>query len=150
MLSIHYGDMDSIIYNTAVYFANTYEDYWLDDPFARRMVKSVDKANVISNRLIDTKVLGLVSPSELSGGLKTLLLVYNEPDKIFNASTCGDNCAPWLLRIGKKLDVTINLYHMMDFGEKPFEIRVTNDGSIVHSMEELVLVAGRFLGGGAS
>ena len=31
--------------------------------------------------------------------MKTLLLILNEPDKIFNASTCGDNCAKWILEI---------------------------------------------------
>ena len=39
--------------------------------------------------------------------------MLNEPDKIFNASTCGDNCAKWILEIGKQKDLTINLRHMM-------------------------------------
>ena len=35
------------------------------------------------------------------------------PDRVFNASTCGDNCARWLLAIGRKQDVTINLRHIL-------------------------------------
>ena len=54
-----------------------------------------------------------------------MLLILNEPDRIFNASTCGDNCAKWILEIGRIKDVTINLRHMMSFGkDTKFEIKV--------------------------
>lgn len=55
------------------------------------------------------------------------MLMLNEPDKIFNASTCGDNCAKWILEIGKRQDITINLRHMMDFGMNTrFDIVIKN------------------------
>ena len=55
-----------------------------------------------------------------------------------NASTCGDNCAKWILEIGK-IDVTINLRHMMSFGKDTnFDIEIQNGGEIVHSMRELL------------
>ena len=56
--------------------------------------------------------------------MKTLILVKFEKDKIFNASTCGDNCAKWLLKIAVSEDRTINLHHLMEFGEEPFQIRI--------------------------
>ena len=91
-------------------------------------------------------VLGQIPPERLSGGVKTLLLMLNEPDKIFNASTCGDNCAKWILEIGKQKDLTINLRHMMSFEkDTEFEIRIENGGEIVHSMKELIPVASRYL-----
>ena len=31
------------------------------------------------------------------------MLILNEPNRIFNASTCGDNCSKWLLKIGEIL-----------------------------------------------
>lgn len=65
-----------------------------------------------------------------------------KPNKVFNATNCGDNCAHWILRIGAMKDVTINLYHLMDFGNGRFAIKVDNTGQIAHSMDELVLVAG--------
>lgn len=74
------------------------------------------------------------------------MLILNESDKIFNASTCGDNCAKWILEIGKLKDVTINLRHMMSFGkDTDFEIKIQNGGEIVHSMEELVPIASEYL-----
>lgn len=147
MLRVYFGDMADAIYNTSVYFKNRYQDDWLDDPFAQKMIKSVDKAAVLGNKLIESKALGKIPPTALSGGVKTLLLIYNEPDKVFNASTCGDNCAKWILAIAKKRDVTINLHHVMDFGDKPFELEVLNSGTIVHSMAELALIVGDFLPG---
>ena len=77
--------------------------------------------------------------------MKTLILIKFEKDKIFNASTCGDNCAKWLLKITESEDRTINLLHLMDFGEEPFEIHILNTDQIVHSMEELVSIAGEFV-----
>ena len=72
--------------------------------------------------------------------------MLNEPDKIFNASTCGHNCAKWILEIGKQKDLTINLRHMMSIGKNTeFEIRIKNGGEIVHSMRELITVASRYL-----
>ena len=66
-------------------------------------------------------------------------------DKIFNASTCGDNCAKWLLKIAESEDRKINLLHLMDFGPESFSIHILNTDQIVHSMEELVSIAGEFV-----
>lgn len=81
----------------------------------------------------------------MSGGVKTLILVKFDKDKVFNVSTCGDNCAKWLLRIAESEDRTVNLLHLMDFGKESFAVRVLNTDQIVHSMEELVSIAGEFV-----
>ena len=91
--------------------------------------------------MIDSPVLGKIPPTGLSGGVKTLMLIENRPDKVFNATNCGDNCAKWLLKIAEKKDVTINLRYMMDFGKGNFDIRVLNNDRVVHCMEELVEAA---------
>ena len=75
----------------------------------------------------------------------TLLLVRNLPSMVFNASTCGDNCARWLLKIGKEQDVLVTLYHIMKFPWKSFEIRIENDGRIVRNMQEFVGPTNDFL-----
>ena len=142
MLNIYFGDMPQAIYNTSVYFKNIYEDEWITDELSREMIKDVDHSTVIGPRIIDSPVLGAITPRELSGGVKTLILIAHVPDKIFNASTCGDNCAKWLLKMGEQKDITINLRHLMDFGNHNFEIRILNTDQIVHNMRELVLIAG--------
>ncbi len=142
MLNIIYGDCEGVVTNPAVYFKNTYEDEWITDELSRNMIQDVDRSTVISARVIDSPVLGGITPRELSGGVKTLILINKMPDMIFNASACGDNCAKWLLEMGKTKDITINLRHLMDFGNEPFDIYIRNTNQIVHSMKELVPIAG--------
>ena len=139
MLNIFYGDMKEAVYNTAAYFKYDYEDEWITDSFVKEMVKDVDQSVVLDSGVIDSPVLGKIPPTGLSGGVKTLILVKFEKDKIFNASTCGDNCAKWLLKIAENKDIYIRLLHNMNFG-KEFEINVINTNQIVHSMPELIQI----------
>ena len=74
-----------------------------------------------------------------------LLLLKNVPDKVFNASTCGDNCAAFILRLARKKDLTINLRHLMDFGRRRFKARVLNDDVIVNDMEGLLFEAHKYV-----
>lgn len=152
MLNIFFGEIPeerfpNYVYNTRVYFDNTYLDSWLEDDFSKRMIKSVDKATVLSVNAVDSKALGVIPVTKISGGLKTLLLLQHDHTQIYNVSTCGDNCAKWVLKIAKKYDkdIIINLRHIMDFGDKPFEIRIMNNDIVVHNMQEYVLYAGLFL-----
>lgn len=145
MLNIFYGDMPGAVYNTVSYFKYDYEDDWITDSFVKDMILDVDSSLVIDSGVIDSPVLGKIPPLGLSGGVKTLILVKFNQDKVFNASTCGDNCAQWLLKIAEKEDRTVNLHHLMDFGEALFSICILNTNQIVHSMDELVLIAGEFV-----
>ena len=145
MLKIILGNMDDVVYNTSVYFKNTYKEEWLTDDFSKEMIKDVDKSTVVSSRIIDSPVLGAITPKELSGGLKALILIYKDDSHVFNASNCGDDCAKWLLKIGEMKDVTINLRHIMDFGNGEFEIKIMNTDQTVHSMDEFVDVEGLIL-----
>lgn len=138
--------MEKAIYHPPVYFDNRYEDEWITDELTKAMVKDVDKSEVIGTRLIDSSVLGPISTKELSGGVKTLiLLAFDESGKVFNASACGDNCAKWILKIAEKKDLTINLRHIMDFGKEPFEAYILNTDSVVHNMKEFVYLAGEYV-----
>lgn len=105
------------------------------------MILDVDKSKVIAGGVIDSPVLGKIPPTSLSGAVKTLLLIENKPEKVINATNCGDNCAKWILKIAEKKDVTINLRHIMDFGDGEFEIYVLNTNQVVHNMEELISIA---------
>jgi hypothetical protein len=145
MLNIYFGDMPEAIYNTEVYFMNVYDDAWIVDDFAKEVIKKVDKSEVLDSQAIKSPVLGIISPERLSGGTKTLLLMKNMPDKIFNASTCGDNCAKYILKLAKERDLTINLRHLMDFGKAKFKAHILNDNSDVTGMEELLFKAHEYV-----
>lgn len=142
---MYFGNMKEAVFNTAVFFKNVYEDQWITDDFDKQMIQDVDKSIVLDSGVIDSPVLGKIPPERLSGGVKTLILIYQMPDKVFNASACGDNCAKWLLKMAETEDRTVNLRHLMDFGSGEFSLHILNTDQIVHSMEELVPVAGMFV-----
>jgi len=145
LLNIVFGKKDDVVYNTSLYFKNVYDSRWLEKDDVRQMIKDIDKSVVLSSNAIDSPVLGIIPPVSLSGGVKTLILINEISDEIFNASNCGDNCAEWLLKIGNAKDVTVNLRHIMNFGDGHFDIRIDNTGEIVHDMDQLVRTAGRFV-----
>ncbi len=150
MLNVYFGDLpeserQKYIYNTSVYFKNTYQDRWITAPLSIELIKDVDRSVVISATQIESPIFGVISPTQLSGGVKTLLLVANDRKHIFNASTCGDNCAKWLLKISEKDKIVIGLRHLMDFGPGAFKLRVLNTRKIVKNMDELVREAGEFV-----
>ena len=148
MLNVYFGDMPDAIYNTNIYFNNTYKDNWITKPLSREIIQAVDHSEVIDEKTIASPVFGNMSPKKLSGGVKTLLLIAYDKTKVFNASTCGDNCAEWILRIADDKKVIINLRHLMDFGKGEFKIRVLNTGKIVKNMGDLVAESGVFVLGG--
>ena len=147
MLNIYFGDMPDAVYDTNMYFNNTYKDSWITKPLSVEIIRNVDRSEVIDGKTINSPIFGHMSPKRLSGGTKTLLLIANERNKVFNASTCGDNCAEWILKIAEDRKVEINLYHLMDFGDRNLKIRVLNTGKIVRNMSELALEAGEFVWG---
>ena len=137
MLKVYMGELENEIYNPSMYFDNQYDDEWMIDEVSKEMIKDIDKSEVVNSRIIDSPVLGPITPKELSGGVKTLmLLAFDDSGKIFNGSACGDNCAKWILKIAETRDVTITLHHGMRFGAGPFEIEILNNNKIVHNRSE--------------
>ncbi|HJC81832.1 MAG TPA: DUF4869 domain-containing protein [Candidatus Anaerostipes avicola] len=146
MLSIYLGQMEEAIYYPPAYFNNTYDDEWITDSLTVEMIKDVDKSEVIGPHLIESPVLGPISVKEISGGVKTLILMaFDDSGRIFNASACGNNCAKWILEIGKRKDLTINLRHIMNFGKEPFEIKILNNGEMVQDLDRFIAVAAKYV-----
>lgn len=141
MLKIHFGEMDNVYYGPG-WFVNNYTQDWLEDELVGRMIKDVDKSEYAGGELINSSVLGPISPRDLSGGVKTLISVYNNPEFVFDVTSCGENCAKWLLEIGKIKDVLVNLQYPMQFkGCEPFEIFIENTGVVVKNEDDYILTA---------
>lgn len=145
MLKIWYLDKPNtnekeLMIDAPAYFNNVYEDEWLEDEFVKLMIEDVDQSKVISPRIIESPVLGGILPQELSGGVKVLILLLKDDSFMYNISNCGDNCAKWLLEIGKQEDYEVYLEHIMCFPENSdFEIQLMNSGKIVRTREEYIL-----------
>lgn len=146
MLRVYFGEKDNTIYNTSVYFKHSFDDKWMLEQFTKDIVKDIDKSEVAGENSVISPVLGNISPYQLSGGVKALILMKHFPGKIFNASNCGDNCAKWILKMAEEKNFTINLFHVMDFGPGEFEIRILNDRKlVVHNMEEFIDAGVKYL-----
>ena len=50
MLNVYFGDMPEAIYNTNIYFNNTYKDSWIVKPLSKDMIKAVDQSDVIDEK----------------------------------------------------------------------------------------------------
>lgn len=140
MLSIFFGtyQADNYIDNPDLFFDNTYEDEWLEDSQSKQMVQDIDRSELIGPNLVISPVLGSIPISRISGGVKTLIQIAHDSQHVYNASACGDNCSGWLLRIGAEKDCLVRLGHLMHFDNEPFEIRIANNGEVVHTQKELV------------
>lgn len=120
------------------YFDNVYEDEWIEDPFVKEMIQDVDSSTVISAHIIESPILGPITPKELSGGVKVLILMLKDDSFVYNLTNCGNNCAKWVLKIAEQNDLTVYLQYMIRF-EGEFEIQIMNTGKIVHNRKEYVL-----------
>ncbi len=136
MLKIYFGEKHGVMKGPS-WFKFNYREEWLDDPFVHEMMIDIDKSEYVGGQLIKSEVLGPIPPERLSGGLKTLISIYKNPDLIFDATSCGENCAKWLAEIGKKEDVEVVLHYFMPFYDnEPFEFYIVNDDTLVTNMKE--------------
>lgn len=138
MLKIVFGDVENSIYHPPSYFDNVYLDEWITDPVTVEMIRDIDQSEVIGPHVISSPFLGSISTKELSGSVKTLILMrMDDSGRIFNASACGDDCAKWISRIAKEKDLTINLHHIMDFSDcEDFGAYMLNTDKMVTSYLE--------------
>lgn len=141
LLKIWFGDLEenpNYVYNTSAYFDIHFDGCWITSEFGRKVILDVDKSEVLDQYVIKSPVFGGMSPERLSGGVKTLLLMmFGKPEKVFNASTCGENCIKWIQYIGEQKDLTIRLGHFMMLNE-PFKIEDMNTGKIITTNKELL------------
>lgn len=135
MLNILLGADDETIQDVDVWFDNEYDDDWLEDEFVKQMVLDIDDSKIISPRCIESPVLGQIPPTDLSSGVKALILMY-KIDKTIYATVCGDNCAKWIVEIAKHKDITICLEHYMMFPEH-VTAHILNFNSDIHSNAQL-------------
>ena len=137
MLKIWYYGGTEYMGDAPAYFDNVYEDEWMEDEFVKEMIADVDQSTVVSAHVIESPILGAITPKELSGGVKVLILMLKDDSFVYNMSNCGNNCAKWILKIAEKKDLTVYLQHILRF-EGEFEIEIMNSGKIVHNPKEYV------------
>ena len=135
MLYISFNESDETIRVIDSYFDFNYLDEWFEDEFVKMMIKDIDKSDVISANCIQSPVLGQISPAKLSGGVKALILLYKQPELEIYATSCGDNCAKWIIEISKRQDIHIVLKHLMLF-DCDFEAYCTTTDTNIKTFDD--------------
>lgn len=145
MLHIYFGELEKVNYGPDWFIAN-YDPLWLKDHLVQEMIRSVDSSEYVDGLVINSPILGPIPPEKLSGGVKTLIMIYEKPELIFDATSCGPNCSGWLLEIGRKKDVTINLNYLMRFDPAmDLEIYIENESRVVKNIEDYIMTAVKYV-----
>lgn len=140
MLHIYFGTKENVILSMSDIFDLQFENEWLSTEFARTIVKGIDKSELLYPRVIESPVLGTISPRELSGAVKGLLLMAydNEYDnKYFCGEQFGDNVLPYLLMLGNTKDIYVTTNHPFKFREDfNQKVYIENYNLTVHNRKE--------------
>ena len=115
MLKIWYYGGTEYMNDAPSYFDNVYEDEWIEDEFVKEMILDVDHSVVVSAHIIESPVLGAITPKELSGGVKVLILMLKDDSFVYNVSNCGNNCAKCILKIAEQKDREVSLQPLIRF-----------------------------------
>ena len=108
-------------------FKYAMKDTWIDE-FASKVILDIDKTRVISSRIVDSPIFGVVDIQRISGGSKSLILLNHldelkstlpEEERciIFSSTLFGDNCTKWLVELSHKMDIEICLRHPLKFSK---------------------------------
>lgn len=135
MLYISFQRSENTIDGVDAYFDYNYLDEWFDNDMVRKMILAVDKSEVKSASCIESPVLGQIPPAKLSGGVKALILMLMQPELEIYATSCGDNCAKWIVTISRMQDIKIVLRHLMNFDED-FEGFCLDTDTPIHTLDD--------------
>lgn len=142
MLYVKFGVSKDTVRDIDVYFEYEYDDSWFSDPEVVSMIKEIDNSDVIGGKAIESPYLGVISPRELSSGVKALILLKFKPEEEYYGTAMGNNCAKWILRFAEKQDITLAFVHVMNFPE-PFELTILETGEKITNMNDYVVLADR-------
>lgn len=121
-------------------FNEVFDKEWFKDPLVQEMVRDVDNTEWVAGSVFTNDVLGDIHASELSGGVKGLMLVYKNPEgisRVFSSVIWGDNCAKWLAKLSFMVDFSLYFEHILSFPED-IQVRAqTQDGRPLNTGAEI-------------
>lgn len=117
MLYVHVKLPDKFIDSSDIWFEGYKEVSWFDDPFVREIVQGIDRSTIVQGEFMVSPIFGGTSVDKLSGGCKAVIAMYVQDEFPVWATLCGDNCAKYIVEVGKRKDTHIVLSHYMNFPE---------------------------------
>jgi hypothetical protein len=142
MLHIWLGNCNAATYDSDAAFDYYQEPEWFTDPFVKEMVKDVDKTELIGQKLAYDYMGDPMNPNDLSSGVKCLIVMYKVDNIIMDGNSMGNNCAKWIIEIGKAKDCYMTLVYFMAFNryldseDSEFICNVLNRKRVVKTFRE--------------
>lgn len=129
MLHLYIGRRkDYFLSGDGVFDFNFDCSYLLTD-FSKKVIKAIDKSEVVDKNVIVSPILGGIAPSFLAGSTKTLLMLMYTDYK-FYLEAMGDNCLPFLKYISDQKDIfmcTTTIRPLFIAGFTKFYVENTNE-----------------------
>jgi hypothetical protein len=137
MLHLHFGKVEGEIRGLSTAFDIEFDESWIDNPTSKRLIKAIDKSDVIQGCVIKSPILGIMPPQWLSGTVKALMLLVYSKHTVENEYYCGeffgDNALPYMLEIARTKDIYVSLNHNFKFPkDMTDDIFVENDQKVYH------------------
>lgn len=139
LVNFYIGDREDAMFDPFGYFDFMLDESCLDSDFAKKIVKEIDKSDLINRNLIISPILGQIPPSKLSGGTKALLVLKFTNNPLY-LDSFGENCYKYIAEIGETKDVTIVTTRISRFFwrcEGLECVKVLNTNKIVRTDREL-------------
>lgn len=84
------------------------EPSWYND-LAIEAIETIDGNRYIGDGVSESEYLGIIAPSQLSGGVKTLIYAMNNPNTVCPIEWLGDNCSKMLNKMSKEYDLQFTM-----------------------------------------
>lgn len=98
-----------------LWFDNQGGSKYIGGALEQKIIKDIDKSEVIQGKILMHPQYGVFSPYDLAGTTKTLILMNNEPQFYYNGAFLGENACPWLLQIAKTKDIYLRMAYILPF-----------------------------------
>ncbi len=129
MLNVIFGREhagDNFVLDARIFFKYNKKPEWFSDPFIKRVLRGIDKCEVLFEEALKDRTGHGISTMMISTGSKTLCCLYFNPDKVFYGSSMGDNCIPFYMELARSRDISLCFEHYPDISEEYF-----NEGLLI-------------------
>lgn len=141
MLKLYFGNMKNAILSGDGYFDSIVDTEIIETEIGKKIIKTIEKGDVVSKNNIIIPVYGGISPDSLSGGTKSLLSLASDNEIVLDLACMGNNCFSSLSEVVKssKKDITVCSDILRPLYNNGYEgdIYVVNTGNVVSSQDAL-------------
>lgn len=130
MLYLYLGRKKGYRHSGDITFDHGFDRSNIQKPFAKKVIKEIDKSEVLGKDSIISPIIGSRASTFLSGGSKTLIcLMYGEGIG-FYLEAMGDNCLSLLKEVADSKDIhmcTTTMRDLFSYGFTKFVVENTNE-----------------------